>query len=517
MLKQMKWFIWGTILLVLLPISLSAQDFVYTNNDATTANTVTAFAVDTNGALSQVAGSPFATDGVGTGGGLYAATRIVVVNDFLYASNAGSNTVSTFTIDPSNGVLTLVGTPTATLGSNNPNESGISLAATPNGGFLYAGTTDGNITVYSIDSTGALTSVGSEVPAGGPMSSMKVTPNGKFLVVVLYSTSLSNEVAVFAIQSNGTLSAVTGSPLTLKSGNGYATSVDVNCASSQAFVGRSGSDIDVLSIGSNGQLTELSNSPFAAPSTGNQVVVLSKDDSTLYSSNQSGNSVTAFAVGSDGSLTVPGTTVSAGSSAYLPGGLAVSKDGSFLYAGNQNASLSTFGLGGSSPLVLNSYTTAGLTYGLHSVAAYPAKACASSNLSTLSATLTISSTSPPAFDLEATLSLNTSLAINPLTQAVTIQVGAVSLDLPAGSLKLFQNGSNSGTYVFQGSDDGTNLKLSITPLGQNQFQISAYDKQADLSSLTGNVTVTVGIGGNTASTTVPVLTSNSLSTATFTH
>lgn len=261
-----------------------------------------------------------------------------------------------------------------------------------------------------------------------------------------------------------------------------------------------------MSIDSNGQLTELSNSPFATGLTSNAVFALSTNDGLLFSSNQSNSTVTAFAVGSDGSLTVPGTTVSAGSSAYLPGGLAVSKDGSFLYAANQNAALSTFSLGGSSPLILDSYTTAGLSYGLRSVAAYPAKACASSTpSSSLSASLSVTGGPPPAFDLEGTLTLDSSLVIDPLTQAFTLQVGNINLDLPAGSLKLFQSGSNSGSYVFQGSDDGTNLKLQITPLGQNEFQISAYDKQVDVSSLTGSVTVTVGIGGNSASTSVAAI------------
>lgn len=515
MLKEMKWFVWAFILLVFIPTSLTAQDFVYTNNDVTSANTVSAFAVDANGALSQVAGSPFATGGLGAGGGLYAANRIVVINDFLYAANTGSNSVSAFTIDPSTGGLTLVGTPVATDGTNNTSDSGISLAATPDGHFLYAGTTDGNITIYSIDSTtGALTAVGTAVSAGGPMASMKVTPNGKFLVAALFTPALTivNKVAVLAIQTNGSLSPVTNSPFPLKSGNGYARGVAVNCASNQLFVGRTGTSIDVLSIGSTGQLTELSNSPFATGLTSNAVVALGTNDGTLFSSNQSNNTVSAFTVGSNGSLTVPGTTASAGNSAYLTGGLAVSKDGSFLYAADQNAALSTLGLGGSSPLILDSYTTAGLSYGLRSVAAYPAKACASSTPSSnLSASLTVTDGPPSAFDLEATLTLNSSLVIDPLSQAVTIQVGGITLNVGAGWLKLFQGGSKVGTYVFQGSDDGTNLKLTITALGQNQFDVSAYDKQVDVSSLTGSVAVTVGIGGNSASTTTTPVESSDLS------
>ena len=51
----------------------SAQNFVYTNNSNETGpNTVSAFSVGTNGALTPVPGSPFTTGGLGFGGGLFA-------------------------------------------------------------------------------------------------------------------------------------------------------------------------------------------------------------------------------------------------------------------------------------------------------------------------------------------------------------------------------------------------------------------------------------------------------------
>src|SRR5262249_16010099 len=71
-----------------------APTFVYTNNDRSP-NTVTAFAVAANGSLSPVPGSPFLTGGNGAGGGFFAANRITtaIVKSFLYAANAGTNTV----------------------------------------------------------------------------------------------------------------------------------------------------------------------------------------------------------------------------------------------------------------------------------------------------------------------------------------------------------------------------------------------------------------------------------------
>jgi len=101
-------------ILILSSVNLFAQNFVYTNNNTAGANTVTAFSVAGNGALTPVAGSPFATGGTGTGLGFYASNRArtCVVGNQLYITNEGSNSVSGFNINPTTGALTLVpGTP----------------------------------------------------------------------------------------------------------------------------------------------------------------------------------------------------------------------------------------------------------------------------------------------------------------------------------------------------------------------------------------------------------------------
>jgi|GEM_PF-1145633 len=518
MLKFIRQSVWSLVLLALLPTGLAAQNYIYTNNDLNTANSVSGFSVDTNGSLSPVPGSPFATGGNGIYGysyahSLYSPNRIIVVNNFLYASNAASNNVSAFTIGTGTGTLTAVaGSPFATNAVDNPQYSGISLAATPDGKFLYAGSTGfdgqfvGSITIFNIVSSGALTMVGSApVAAGGPVYSLKVSPDGKFLFAAL---SQSSQIAVFAIQSDGSLQAVPNSPFTLSSG--AATSVDINCAGNLLFAGGNSGNIYVFNIASDGQLSAVSGSPFATGVSSNWVVALSADDSTLFSSNPGSNTVNAFAVGSNGSLTVPGTSEGAGSGAFNPGGLSVSGDGLFLYSGDTAITggfggISTFTLGGALPISFASLTSTGVLSQSHSVAAYPAKVCSSSTgTSGLTDSLQIFAGPPPGFDLEATLVLGSNQIADPLTQPVTIQIGSFALNLPAGSFKAFQEGTNSSIYLFQGVINSTTLKVQITPLGQNQFQISAFDKQIDLTNLVNQpISVTVGIGSNSASTVDP--------------
>ena len=83
---------------------------------------------------------------------------IVVTGDrrFAYATNNGSNTISSYRVDPK-GRLVLSDATAAETG-NGP----VDLAVTPDGRFLYnVNTSDGTVGMYRIDrSDGSLTSLG---------------------------------------------------------------------------------------------------------------------------------------------------------------------------------------------------------------------------------------------------------------------------------------------------------------------------------------------------------------------
>src|SRR6266487_6690435 len=156
-----------------LPGSLRAQgNFVYTNNDVNGPNTVSGFSVASNGTLTLIPGSPFATGGTGGGFRFIASNDVTVstAGNFLFASNGGSNDVSVFSINASTGTLSLVaGSPFPTGGSA---VLGISLSTTPDGRFLMAANSGSlnstvfSITVFSIAGSGALTPIpGSPFPA----------------------------------------------------------------------------------------------------------------------------------------------------------------------------------------------------------------------------------------------------------------------------------------------------------------------------------------------------------------
>ena len=317
------------------------RSFVYTN-DNTTPNTVSAFSVSTGGALLPLPGSPFQTNGNSFGGGFPAADHIVTVGDRLYVTNTASRTIGAFAIDPSTRTLSPIGSPFAMNAGNVDGD--ISLAATPDGRFLFAGSEGPmNVTVFAIGSDGSLTTTaGSPFPAGGTPAGMTVSPDGRFLAVALPDPdTLRGTVAMFAIADDGRLTPVPGSPFPNGGLGGNPGGVDIDCASARLFVGEandSGTVVDVFTMASHGTLIPVPGSPFteqAGPHS--NFVLLGPDGGQLFVSNEANDSVTVFDVQSNGSLIpIPGSPFPVGNAGSGANGMAMTVAGPFLYVADSN-------------------------------------------------------------------------------------------------------------------------------------------------------------------------------------
>jgi hypothetical protein len=112
---------------------------------------------------------------------------------FAYVPNVGSNNVSAYSIGANGALTPVAGSPFAA--GNNPN----SVAVNPTGEFAYAvNFRSNNVSAYSIGADGALTPVaGSPFAAGNNPNSVAVNPTGKFAYVteafweMLYARSQS--------------------------------------------------------------------------------------------------------------------------------------------------------------------------------------------------------------------------------------------------------------------------------------------------------------------------------------
>jgi len=140
--------------------------FLYAANIGSLSGKVTGFSIDQNtGALSPIAGSPFAT-------GLF-ELRGEASGKFLLGIGFGPS-VTVVTIEPGTGAL-LSETSFPTVSSPN------SLAVSPNGGFVYTFAIDSQnkavpVEAYQLDASGNLTAV-----AGSPFATVAPLRNGKFM------------------------------------------------------------------------------------------------------------------------------------------------------------------------------------------------------------------------------------------------------------------------------------------------------------------------------------------------
>jgi hypothetical protein len=90
--------------------------------------------------------------------------------------------------------------------------------------------------------------------------------------------------------------------------------------------------------------------------------------------------------------------------------------------------------------------------------------------------------------------------IDPLTEAVTLQVGAAALTIPAGSF----HRTSAGAFQFEGVLEGVALHVTITPLTRATFEVVARSEGATLSGIVVPVPVGLTIGDDNGKTTLPI-------------
>src|SRR4051812_8817147 len=299
------------------PTSSNVTGFAYVAHFAE--NNVSAYTIDgSSGALSEVAGSPFAA-GVGP-----VSVDVDPTGRFAFVANGGSNnftdTISVFAVDASTGALTSVGSTPAGRSSLR------SMAVDPSGKFVYT-TSGGSRTAsfevdgFAIDgTTGALSPVpGNPFFAGTNPSFVTVDPSAKFAYV---TNQASADVSSFAI--NTTTGALTS---TGRAASGGAP-LSVVVHPSGRFVYVAGSGISVYTIdGTTGALTEIPGSPFAA-ANGFFSIAIEPTGRFAYVAN-TGGGVSAFAINtSSGALSeIPGSPFGSG-----VGSITVDASGKFVYA-----------------------------------------------------------------------------------------------------------------------------------------------------------------------------------------
>jgi 6-phosphogluconolactonase len=311
----------------------NATDYVYVNDNTTGANTVAGFARHDDGTLTALPGSPFTAGGEGTGSGIASQGAIQVTGDgrFVIAADAGSNQISVLRI-VRHGALELVPHGVVSSGGARPvsiaeNDSLVYVANAGAGGSNYAG--------FMLGSSGRLQPLaGSTVrlPDDAQPGDVLFNPSGTNLVGARVNTS---QIDSFSVGPDGRLAAAPNSPFAAQAAGPFGSEFRPTDPSqlfvSNAHAGDGNGTVSAFDVAGDGALSPIGGSPFPNSQTAPCWVEITHDGEFLFAVNTASGSISRYAIGSDGSLTLLGSTEVGNQSGVGAVDARLSSDGRSLY------------------------------------------------------------------------------------------------------------------------------------------------------------------------------------------
>lgn len=318
---------------------------VYAITNAASGNAVAVWRRSSDGSLTPA--GHFATGGAGLGAGLGSQGAIIVSNNhqWLFAVNAGSDDISAFRVSRDGLELT----DRVPSGGSRPT----SLTLHKNLLYVLNAGGNGNITGFSVANDGTLTQIaGSTRPLSGVATApaqVQFSPDGAMLLVAERATQ---SISAYVVGTDG----VANGPIVNHSAGavpfGFAFGKRGQVFFSEAGGGQNGlSAASSYQTNADGTLTVVSAS---APTYQGAAcwLVVTNDGRFAYTGNAASASVSGFAIGTDGTLTLvspDGVTGVAGAGAA---DMALSNNSQFLYVRNGRAnSISAFAVQADGSLV----------------------------------------------------------------------------------------------------------------------------------------------------------------------
>lgn len=335
----------------------SGAVFIMTNS--ADKNEIIAYERTSNGSLAG--GERYGTEGRGSGGindplGSQGSLTLSQDASLLFAANAGSGTVSVFSVHRSS--LNFVG-------------------KAPSGGSQPVAVAENQNLVYVLNSGGAGSLVGFRLDFGGQLkqiknsttfltatasggSSLSFSPDGRFLVV---TEKVANNIDVFRVSPNGTLGPIVVNPSPVP--GTFAARFAPNGTLILSNTGTTGvansATISSYSILSTGKLSPISEG-VATLGTANCWNAITPNGKFVYVSNAGSSSISGFEIGKAGQLTpLSGTVVGNNPQGSTNLDITVSVDGRFVFTLNSatgdigmfgiepDGSLTNLGTGGEYP------------------------------------------------------------------------------------------------------------------------------------------------------------------------
>ncbi len=277
----------GTVALALDP----AGKFIFAANQT---GGINGFSVDhSSGKLIAVAGSPFP--------GVAGSTPTDIVVDpksrFVFVAASGSNSILAYTLNSTTGLLSPVAGSPFAAAPGTP----LGVAVDPAGKFLYVSSGAAGIKAFTISSSGVLAAGPAIAGAATGSTALRFNSAGTFA----YSVDGISAVSAYSADASTGVLTLLGSSVT-----GTAPlALDVDPLSKFLYVAnQSSGSVSAFKIASNGNLAQISGSPYVTGSSPTAVRV-DKSSNFVYVANQGSSTISIFTINSgSGALTAAGTT-----------------------------------------------------------------------------------------------------------------------------------------------------------------------------------------------------------------
>jgi 6-phosphogluconolactonase (cycloisomerase 2 family) len=331
------WLVWIVALLVALagvaPATAQAAGdhagAVYVMSNSPGGNAILVFDRAADGALTP-AGS-YATGGLGTGGGLGSQGSVVVSDNgrWVFAVNAGSDSVSAFAALPNGLQLT----DTELSGGERP----ISVTIHDDLVYVLNAGGAGNIAGFRLSAEGQLTALaggiqplsnGGAGAAPGP-AQVEFNPDGSLLVV---TEKASNQIVIYPVGANGLAGAPAAHASAGATPFGFAFGLQGTLVVSEAFGGAPGASA-ASSYDLRGGVLQVVSASAPTHQTAACWVAVTGNGKFAYTTNAGSGSVSGYGVAPDGGLTLldaNGQTGLTGPGSG-PADVALSRNSQFLY------------------------------------------------------------------------------------------------------------------------------------------------------------------------------------------
>jgi 6-phosphogluconolactonase (cycloisomerase 2 family) len=318
------------------------QEFLYASNFAE--NTISAYSIDsTTGVLTGLSGSPFSAEPLAGNPGSMIADHL---GTYLYVINTpnsgckGCSSVSAFSINSDGALTAIAGSP-----FSSPYPS--AFVADPTGNYIYESASalapNTDVLTMLIDaSSGVLTQVASS-PGFVPFAGVALNPAGTYIYGVTGQNFDTDGIQAASISSTtGAATPITGSPF----GSTVFSGITLNPAGTFLFaVNGNINDVGFSTLSSftidasTGALTLLNSTQYSGKTLG--AILVHTSGNFLYVVDDTDYTVMAFTIGANGSLTaIAGSPFFLGESTESPQGMTTDPKGQFLYVAASNPPLS---------------------------------------------------------------------------------------------------------------------------------------------------------------------------------